>query len=323
MQIPAELRAALDACLIGVPRTTLAQRAERMSSLYRDRSGSSVAVQDETDALAYAVTRSPATFGAVRNVLARLHERAPEFTPAAALDLGAGAGAASWALADAWPGIASITQADLNAPLMTLGKRLIENASNPALHNAQQRTADLTRPLDNAPADIALVSYMLAELNDAQIGAVLSNAWRLCTGALVIVEPGTPAGYQRILRARQFVLQHEGHILAPCPHEKTCPLVSPDWCHFVQRVERSRDHRLLKSADLSYEDEKFSYVIGIRTAIFRPTEHARILTRPEKEKARIELKLCQLDGTASKQQVLRRDKEAYKHAKKAEWGDEL
>ena len=35
---------------------------------------------------------------------------------------------------------------------------------------------------------------------------------------------------------------------------------APDWCHFVQRLPRSRAHKHVKSAALPFEDEKFSYV---------------------------------------------------------------
>ena len=118
MHIPAEMRAALDACLEGVPRTELAERAERISALYRERAGSVVAVRDAPDALAYAITRSPATYGAVRHVLERLAERSPDFHPATALDLGSGAGAASWAICEVWPEINAITQIDCNLPLL-------------------------------------------------------------------------------------------------------------------------------------------------------------------------------------------------------------
>jgi hypothetical protein len=44
------------------------------------------------------------------------------------------------------------------------------------------------------------------------------------------------------------------------------PLIAPDWCHFTQRLQRSRAHKHLKAADLPYEDEKFSYVILARAA---------------------------------------------------------
>ena len=106
MQIPNELRAALNASLEGIPRGPLTERAERISSLYRGGAGSAIAIRDQTDALAYAITRSPATYGAVHNTLTRLQERNPAFAPQSALDLGSGTGAASWAIADTFPQIA-------------------------------------------------------------------------------------------------------------------------------------------------------------------------------------------------------------------------
>jgi ribosomal protein RSM22 (predicted rRNA methylase) len=323
MQIPAELRAALDACLEGVPRGELALRAERMSGLYREKAGSAVAVRDAADALAYAITRSPATYGAVRNVLGHLAERNSAFRPTTLLDLGSGAGAASWAVCDAWPGIKSIIQVDCNLPLQELNEKLARNAGCGALRAARRVTADVTRGLDAEPADLVMLSYMLAEMTEAQIQAVLGRAWESCTGEMVIVEPGTPVGYGKILAARRFVLENGGRILAPCPHEQACPLIAPDWCHFAQRVERSRDHRIVKGAELPYEDEKFSYVVGVREALFAGARSGRILARPEVDRAAITVKLCKVDGSAGRVSVPRRDKDEYRRAKRREWGNEL
>jgi ribosomal protein RSM22 (predicted rRNA methylase) len=323
MQIPSELRAALDASLEGVKRGQLTERAERISSLYRDSAGSSLAIRDETDALAYAITRSPATYGAVRNVLSHLQERSPAFVPQTALDLGSGAGASSWAIAEAFPQIASITQADRNQPLLSLGRNLAQHASSAALRNATQLTTDLARNLPESPADLVVLSYVLAELPPEQAQSLFVAAWGLCSGALVLVEPGTPAGFGHILSAR-FILGGGGaHILAPCPHQYGCPILSPDWCHFAQRIERSRDHRLLKSANLPYEDEKFSYLIAVREPYFTPASAARILARPQKAKTRITLKLCQPNGAANLVAISRRDKPAYARSKKKDWGDEI
>jgi ribosomal protein RSM22 (predicted rRNA methylase) len=323
MQIPAELRVVLDACLEGVPRAELMQRAERISSLYRDRTGSAVAVRDETDALTYAITRSPATYGAVRNVLQQLAERNHAFNPMTALDLGSGAGAASWAVCDAWPQIGAITQIDCNGPLFALNAKLAGNAQSEALRRANRVTADVTRALDADAAELVVLSYVLAEMTDAQVQAVLKHAWERCTGAMVVVEPGTPLGYKKILAARRFALENGGRILAPCPHEEACPLVAPDWCHFAQRVERSRDHRMVKGAGLPYEDEKFSYVIAVREAMFVPAGAARILARPVEDRAAVTVKLCRTDGSAGEATVLRRAKQEYKKAKKSGWGGEF
>jgi ribosomal protein RSM22 (predicted rRNA methylase) len=323
MQIPSELRAALDGSLEGVSRGTLKERAERMSSLYRDKANSTIAVRDATDALAYAVTRSPSTYGAVRNVLERLQVRNPEFNPTTALDLATGTGAASWAVSETWPNIESITQVDCNRPLLSLNQTLAQQASCNALRNATQIVADLTRGLEAPSADLVVLSYMLVELSEAQIRSVLNAAWERSTGAIVIVEPGTPVGYQQIQLARHFLLNSGGRILLPCPHEQACPLVPPDWCHFVQRIERSRDHRILKSAELPYEDEKFSYLVAMREPYFVPAEVGRILTRPEREGRAITVKLCKLDGTADLARISAREKQYYARAKKKEWGDEL
>ena len=323
MQIPSELRAALDASLQGVPRGPLAERAERISSLYREGIGSAIAIRDRTDALAYAITRSPATYGAVRNALARLRHRSPAFSPKTALDLGSGAGASSWAIEQAFPQIASITQADWNQPLLALGKSLAQHASSAALRSATQITTDLTRSLPGDPADLVVLSYVMAELPPDQAQSLAVAAWSLCSGALVLVEPGTPAGFGQILAAR-FILGGGGaHILAPCAHQRACPILAPDWCHFVQRIERSRDHRLLKSADLPWEDEKFSYLIFVREPHFAPAAESRILARPEKDCAAITAKLCRPNGSASLVAISRRDKESYTRARKQEWGDEL
>lgn len=323
MQLPAELRAALDERLEGVSRKMLAERAERISFQYRDRAASGVAVRDELDALAYALTRSPATFGAVRNVLERLRKRCPGFRPESALDLGSGAGAASWAVASTWSEIGALTQVDLNQPLLALNRALAVRASCDALRHAAQVAGDVGR-LGGLPAvDLVVLSYVLAELTAAQAEGVLRGAWERCAGALAVIEPGTPAGYARILAARELLLRSGGRIVAPCPHEKACQLVAPDWCHFAARIERSRDHRLLKSADVPWEDEKFSYVIAVREQLYVAAHAARILARPVVESAGITVKLCELDGAAAVRTIQRRDKAEYKVAKKKDWGDEL
>ena len=61
--LPALLRAALEARLQGVSRNAAAERAAAISKTYRD-GGNSGAIRSETDALAYALARMPATYAA-------------------------------------------------------------------------------------------------------------------------------------------------------------------------------------------------------------------------------------------------------------------
>ena len=46
-------------------------------------------------------------------------------------------------------------------------------------------------------------------------------------------------------------------------------MAGDDWCHFSQRLARSRDHMLLKDASVPFEDERYSYVVATRAEAFR------------------------------------------------------
>jgi ribosomal protein RSM22 (predicted rRNA methylase) len=142
--------------------------------------------------------------------------------------------------------------------------------------------------------------------------------WAKTRDTLVVTEPGTPAGYARIIALREQLIAAGAHVLAPCPHDTKCPLVSPDWCHFSQRLARSRAHKQVKGADAPFEDERFSYVVLAREPV---AEHpSRVLAQPAIGKAGISARLCTADGLAIAS-VPRRDKEAYAKARHWRWGD--
>ncbi|HQT54329.1 MAG TPA: small ribosomal subunit Rsm22 family protein, partial [Phenylobacterium sp.] len=93
--------------------------------------------------------------------------------------------------------------------------------------------------------------------------------------------------------------------------------------HFVQRLPRSRDHRLAKGADLPFEDEKFSYLVAVRPAVPTLARTARVLAPPRVAKPAITFKLCTPAGTAELTDVPRRDKAGYAWARRLDWGDAL
>ena len=85
-------------------------------------------------------------------------------------------------------------------------------------------------------------------------------------------------------RAREQLIASGAHVAAPCPHDGKCPLQPPDWCHFTQRLPRSRAHKQIKEADVPFEDEKFSYVALTRSPIAR--RPARVLAQPVVDQGR-------------------------------------
>jgi ribosomal protein RSM22 (predicted rRNA methylase) len=318
--LPAALRAALDRALECVPRKGLAERAMRTSLAYRAGRPSSGVIREADDALAYALTRLPATYAACAKVFAEAAARAPDFTPQRLLDAGAGTGAASWAATETWPRLASLTWLDASPPFLELAAQLAADGPQ-ALRSAEARRADLTVAGPWPKADFVVASYALAEIPPDKQSSTIAELWSACEGVLALIEPGTPAGYARILAAREALIADGAAILAPCPHEAACPLTGQDWCHFSVRLPRSRDHRLAKGAEVPFEDERFSYLIAARPGIAAGPPHPRVLAPPRTGKPGIALKLCGLDGRVEQRLVGKRDKAAYALARRLDWGD--
>ncbi|MBC8130783.1 MAG: SAM-dependent methyltransferase, partial [Rhizobiaceae bacterium] len=83
------------------------------------------------------------------------------------------------------------------------------------------------------------------------------------------------------------------------------------------------DHRAAKGAALSYEDEKFAYLLAVREPIFTPAGLGRILDRPDLSKIGLTAKVCRVDGSAGFVTVPKREKVAFAGARRAKWGDDL
>ena len=64
-------------------------------------------------------------------------------------------------------------------------------------------------------ADLVTLSYVLGELSEVDQSAVLERVAGAAAELVVIVEPGTPAGYRRILAARSALLAAGLTVLAP------------------------------------------------------------------------------------------------------------
>ena len=311
--LPHDLSGALAAKAQGLSRIDAMKRSATISQTYRG-GGGSTAITTEADALAYALARMPATYAAVVACLNALTAIAPNFKPTSLLDCGAGPGTATFAATQMFS-LETITLLDANPALRALALHLAD-ATALSLH---YELGDLSATLAKAhAADLVVASYVVNELPVAKHDHLADALWAKTQNALLVVEPGTPAGYARILALRARLVAHGAHVIAPCPHDDACPLASPDWCHFVQRLPRSRAHMALKSAEVPFEDEKFSYVALSRTPVAdRP---ARVLAQPDITKIAVTAKLCTPAGLTYAK-APKREKALYQRFKKLDWGD--
>jgi ribosomal protein RSM22 (predicted rRNA methylase) len=316
--LPPGLAAALAAQLERRPRKALAESAERLSDSYRARKPTSEAIRTETDALAYALTRMPATYAAAITVLGRLAEEQPGFSPKSLLDVGCGLGAAAYAASAVWPELGQIEMVDRSRAFLAMVEALAAEAG--LLTGARITAADMTRLQDSQDkSDLVVVAYVLTELSDADLLGVAESLWSRTGGALAILEPGTPRDHQRLMGVRARLIERGATILAPCAHARPCPLAPPDWCHFSVRLPRSREHKLLKGAAAPFEDEKFCYLVAARQG---ESAKARILAPPRHSKAGVVVKLCDTNGLTEKF-LPKRNKARYESIRRKEWGDAL
>src|SRR5436309_1058559 len=314
--LPTELKAALNGKLRGFSRSDAAGRAASISKTYRDGGGSG-AIRSEADALAYALARMPATYAAVSASLNALREIAPDFTRASLLDVGAGQGTATWAAAEAFPSLTSLALLDANSALRALALDLGRDSTRLRKMTYQHGEARAALA-DIQAADLVIASYMIGEISDAERAALAELMWAKTHDTLLIVEPGTPAGYGRIIALRRQLIAAGAHVAAPCPHDGQCPLAAPDWCHFTQRLQRSRAHKQVKGVELPFEDEKFAYVALTRAP--GATRRSRVLAQPVTTKIEVTAKLCTADGLALIK-APRRAKADYARARRWRWGD--
>ncbi|WP_406305391.1 small ribosomal subunit Rsm22 family protein [Streptomyces sp. NBC_00885] len=315
------LRTTLAALLDGLPPKQAAQAVDRLIANYRGTTPTDAPVlRDRSDVAAYAAYRMPATFEAVRSALAALRAAAPEWTPATHTDIGGGTGAASWAVAEAWDEDAPRTTVlDWAEPALALGRELAVASGVPALRAAEWQRSRISAALRIESTDLVTVSYVLKELTAKDREAVVTEAARAAQ-AVVIVEPGTPDGYARVIEARDRLIAAGLTVAAPCPHSAACPIEpGADWCHFAARVSRSSLHRQVKGGSLPYEDEKFSYVAAVRF----PANPAlsRVTRKPQIRKGLVLLDLCTDTEGLRRDTVAKRHGPLYKSARDASWGD--
>ena len=321
MELPPTLRHAVDRALDGIALPDLKRAADRLSQRYRAevRDGR-FHLSDDLAARAYLATRLPATYAAVRASMEAVAAVRPDFAPVTALDVGAGPGTALWAAADCWPGLDDALLIEGSPAIRAVGEALAREAA-PA--RIAWRAGDVAASLPELePRDLVTLAYVLDELSEDARDRLVDRLWALTADTLLIVEPGTPAGWSRILRARLRLAEAGAHLLAPCVHSAACPLAAPDWCHFSRRVARSRLHRQAKGAEVPWEDEKYAYVAVSRHPAVRP--EARIIAPPRSMgNGRIGFKLCGGDGGVSERVLGKRDGALFRAARRLDWGDAL
>ena len=316
MALPIALEQALQDVLSAYKPTALRDAYEALSEAYRTlRASDFLSLNPDITVAAYVAGRLPATHAVLSDILQRIPDSDSIINM---LDLGAGPGTASLAAAHLLQNLQSTTLVEQHPAMGHMAQRLLHTVYPDITADLQAIT--LQKYADLPKSDLVILSYSYNELSQKDRMTILSRAWAATQKYLLLVDPGTPVGFTALREARTQLIEMGAHMVAPCPHSLTCPIIGEDWCHFTVRIERSKTLRFLKDAALNYEDEKFSYLLLSKSAAL-PAEN-RILRHPMKHKGHIKMTLCQGDGTLNNVTVSKKQGNLYKHARKSAWGDE-
>ncbi len=302
-----ELQQKIDALIKGIPLSQLAKEREKLTQLYKGGGAPLTALQR----LAYLSSRLPATYAAIQYVLKKLPSSSQSL-----LDVGSGPGTAVLALEEMEIGVERATLLERDSGFVALARQLTEGGRI----QKEWRCTDVLHQELLPLHDLVLSSYCLNEIPPKQRSSLVKRLWQATQKFLVIIEPGTPAAFQCCKQIREELIAWGGYLIAPCPHSRPCPLLSPDWCHFGVRLERSSLQRKVKGAQLNYEDEKFFYLIFSKEEF--PPSGARVLKRPSRQEGCVKIQVCSAQGIKDLV-ATQKNKPLYLQFKKLQWGDEI
>lgn len=316
MNIPEKLKNAIEELLSKNKNNEIIENAQIISSRYRNNDGKGKRLlTKQNEAISYAISRMPATYAAVYSAVRQTIDNYDENLHTL-FDIGAGTGTATWAVNE----LAEITDVkcfERENNMINIGKQLM---SNTELSKVKWEQFDILQDNITEKADIVVTSYMINELPENEKEFVIEKMWNAANKLLIIIEPGTPAGFKNILKVRKKLLKDGGYIVAPCTHQGECPISKDDWCAFYARVFRSSIHKQAKKGELGYEDEKFSYIAFSKIPV--KIDGDRILRHPQIYKGYVNVKLCTKDGIQEKK-YSKKDGDIYKRIRKLDAGEKI
>ncbi len=348
LTLPKDLHQAIARTLAAAPKARWMRQAQELSERYRAPRDTQPLASGGAEALGYVALMLPATYAQLHGAMAATAARIPGWAPTTMLDLGSGPGTALWAAAARWPTLRSMIAWEREPAFITLGRDLARESASLAVRAARWERVNLladrrpttaggegvkgrkgegVRPLSPSPPlplsptyDLVVLGHVLNELDGDERLRVVADAWRLTAGLLLIVEPGTPAGFAVVRAARDELIGAGAETIAPCTHNRPCPLAN-DWCHFPQRLIRPDFQRRARAAPSQWEDSKYTYAAMARFAPEHPI-WARVIREGISNKAYAETKLSTREGIA-RYRGLKRHREVFRLVKGLEWGAAL
>lgn len=309
MQLPKYLQEKINALYLNLNKEVLVKTRQNLTARYKTQTGRSESlISSKEDSVLYAISRMPATYAVIYSLLSTLYSQNLLKNFSTCLDVGSGTGAGYFALKE-FDNSLKISLFERDDNMISIFNKLTDDL-------IEVDKGDLLKNEINS-ADLVISSYVLSELNEKDRKNAVNKLLKSTNKYLLLIDTGTPEVYRQMMQIKDYVLNEGWYVVAPCNHKK-CTLKN-DYCQFFVRIERSALLKMSKKANLSYEDEKYFYLL-ISKDINHKDCNNRIIRRPLIKTNEIELMLCKSDGVKM-QKITKNNKNIYKIAKKVKIND--
>ncbi len=305
MILPQWLQDKVNELYLSLNKKILTETRENLTKRYKEQTGQGKSlIENKKDSMLYAISRMPATFSVIYTLMRDLTSQNLLKDITTVLDVGSGTGAGYFALKD--------FDESLDINLIERDKNMIDVFKTLTGGLVDVSVGDIRGFNTEKKFDLVVSSYVLSELGETDRKVALKNLMSSSNRYVLVVDTGTPKTYEFMMELKRFVTENGWHVIAPCMH-KECALKN-DYCQFFARVERSSLHRLAKDATLSYEDEKYFYLLISKDN--KEITGKRIIRRPFIKEGGVSLVLCGETGVENKT-FTKKNKEEFKKTKKS------
>jgi ribosomal protein RSM22 (predicted rRNA methylase) len=276
--------------------------------------------ENEELLLAYGVTFFPQSFARTILVLEELAwlKALPSDQEVRLLDLGAGAGAAAMAAARFYARKFPETKVTLElvdrseaalARARTLHRDLSSLWPGSDLKTTRRNFLQSLPESEDNLYDLILCSFALGEAyagqDDTRAAEDLRRQMTLLKpgGLLIVLEPALKETSHRIMKIRDEISAGGLRVVAPCPHQFSCPLREEGkyWCHEVRTWQPNPDLQRVNSLlHRRLHELKWSFVVFQKPPeggdLPEPSSCSRLVAPMSKQKGRFVTRLCSAPG---------------------------
>jgi ribosomal protein RSM22 (predicted rRNA methylase) len=324
--LPQPISDAIAGVLLHTENSVLASRAAALHERYmnREKLSDNTYIQSSSDVLAYIALRAPATYAQIYSALLQVTERLPDWKPVTVLDIGCGPGTGVWAAKTLLPSLQTAVCVDCEKAFLDVGMQISKTSQLPiAIEWQRQQIKNWIETNASTTYDLIIVANVFNELSTEVFERLIRQVVKRSSGIVLIVEPGTSAGYNIIQTISKTVLPTET-LIAPYIHSF---VESTDyWIHFPQKFKRPEFQRRIRQSmregtlmASDWEEAKYSFVAFGKMP---PQKEiwGRCVEPVEKQKGFLTVPVLTKDGVTTIR-ILKRNKQEYRFAKELRWGE--